>query len=145
MKLSQIKAVKNFCDGLMSEPDWREVLENMIDGESDFEVNNVRFIASDSILEVLAGELQSDLYCLGCFNADFIAAQCNWPTELVEAAQQGDVFEALGKAIADNCNMEEFAEAYASADGYGHHFNSYDFGEDEITVNGVDYHVFDNR
>ena len=145
MKYSEIKAVKTFCENLHSEPDWREVFDNATFGEEDFTVNNVRFIADDEILEIMAEELTSDLYCLGSFNASFIAEQCNWPVELVEAAQKGEAFEALGQAIADNCDMEEFAEAYASADGFGHHFNSYDFGEEEIRIDGTLYHVFDNH
>lgn len=144
MKYSQIKSIKSFCNSLLSDPDWREVVENIINDEHDFEVNNVRFITDNMINEVLADELQNDMYLLGCFVPSFIAEQCNWPVALVEAAQQGEAFEALGQAIADNCDMEEFAEAYVSADGYGHHFNSYDGGEEEITIKGVLYHVFDN-
>lgn len=41
--------------------------------------------------------------------------------------------------------MVEFAQAYSSVDGYGHHFNSYDGNEEEITINGNDYIVFDNH
>lgn len=145
MRLSTIRTIKNFCEDLTSQPDWREVVGNINNNESDFEVDNVRFILSDDIDQIQADELESDLYCLGCFNATFIADQCNWPLELVEVAQNGEAFEALGKAIADNCDMVEFAKAYSSADGYGHHFNHYDFSEDEINVNGVLYHVFDNR
>jgi hypothetical protein len=145
MKYSEIKTLKSFTEALVSTPSYREVLENVLNGNEDFEVDNVRFISEDSILSVLAEELTSDLYCLGCFNAGFIADQCNWPIELVEATQKGEAFEALGKAIEDNTDMEEFAEAYASEDGYGHHFNSYDGGEEEITINGNTYFVFDNQ
>ena len=49
MEYSEIKAVKLFCDGLFSSPDWREVVQNVLDGEDDFEVDNVRFIADDVI------------------------------------------------------------------------------------------------
>ncbi len=145
LSFSQVKTLKEFCEGLFSEPCYREVIEQGLDKTSDFEVNNVRFIAVDVIDEIQAEELTNDLYCLGCFNASFIAEQANWPTELVEAAQAGEAYEALGKAIQDNCDMVEFAQAYSSADGYGHHFNRYDSEQDEITINGIDYLVFDNH
>ncbi len=145
MKFSQIKALKTFTTSLFSEPCYREVLEKAQASETDFEVNNVRFIAVDEIDQILADELESDHYILGCFNASFIADQCNWPVELVEAAQKGEAYEALGKAIKDNTDMVVFAEAYSSADGYGHHFNYYDHNQEEITIGGTDYLVFDNQ
>ena len=99
MKLSQIKAVKNFCSGLMSEPCWREVVENVTSGETDFEVDNVRFISADTIDDVLADELAGDEYILGCFNASFIAGVTGWPIALIEATQKGEAYQALGEAI----------------------------------------------
>ena len=42
--------------------------------------------------------------------------------------------------------MEEYIEQiqknYASADGYGHHFNRYDGTEDEIKYNDIKYYYF---
>lgn len=145
MKFSEIKQVKEFCDNLFSTPDWREVVQNIIDGDDDFTVDDVRFIKSDSIDSVLADELSGDAYVLGCFNASFIADVTGWPIALIEAAQKGDGTEALGQAIIDCGFCEKMAEEYASADGYGHHFNSYDGGEEEETFNGVAYHIFDNH
>lgn len=147
MKYSEIKQLKEFCNGLFSEPCYREVIEKVQDRGEDFTVENgsleVRFIAADEIDRIQAQELESDLYVLGCFNAWFIADQCNWPVELVEAAQQGEAFEALGQAIVNTCCMVEFAQAYSSADGYGHHFNHYDGDYVEINMDGVNYYVFD--
>lgn len=145
MKFSQIKAVKDFCLSLMSEPNWREVLQEVLANESDFEVDNVRFIKSDDIDSILASELSNDHYILGCFNAGFLAGVTGWPIVLIEAAQKGEAFEALGKAIDDEGYCDELSKAYASADGYGHHFNHYDGNEEEVTINGVNYYVFDNR
>jgi hypothetical protein len=145
MKFSQIKAVKDFCLGLMSEPCWREVVENVTSGETDFEVDNVRFISADTIDEVLAGELAGDEYVLGCFNASFIAGVTGWPIALIEAAQKDEAYQALGEAIIKEGYTEEMAKQYASADGYGHHFNSYDGSEEELDINGTDFYVFDNR
>lgn len=140
IKLSEIRNLKNTFDFDSSE--LLQVIENIVNGESDFEESEVRFILESDIDHVQAEELQNDLYILGCFNASFIADQCNWPIELVQAAQDGNAFEALGKAIADNCNMVEFAMAYSSADGYGHHFNGYDGESEELTINDNDYIVF---
>lgn len=148
MKLSTIRTIKNFCEDLTSQPNWREVVGNINNNESDFEVDNVRFIADDSILSVMVDEIFSDEYCLGCFNADFISENSNLNYELVQACQESQAYEAIGKALNDTLDQDEkaaFCEAYASADGYGHHFNHYDFSEDEINVNSVLYHVFDNR
>ena len=145
MKYSQIKAIKTFTESLFSTPDYKEVLENIIDSVDDFEVDNVRFIKSDCIDQILADELESDLYCLGCFNASFISDITGWPIVLIEATQSGEAYEELGTAIADEDKMLELAEAYARADGYGHHFNSYDGSEEEITINDIDYFVFDNQ
>ena len=145
MKYSQIKAIKTFTESLVSTPDYKEVLENIIESVDDFEVDNVRFIKSDCIDQILADELESDLYCLGCFNASFISDVTGWPIVLIEAAQSGEAYEELGKAISEEDCMLELAQAYANVDGYGHHFNSYDFSEEEITIDGVDYFVFDNQ
>lgn len=145
MKFSQIKDVKDFCLGLMSEPSWREVVESVISGETDFEVDNVRFISDDEIESVLTSELSSDEYVLGCFNASFIADVTGWPLTLIEAAQKGEAYQALGEAIIKEGYAGDMARDYASADGYGHHFNGYDGSEEEIAINGVLFHVFDNR
>ena len=145
MKFSQIKALKTFTESLFSTPDYKEVIENVSNDVDDFEIDNVRFIKASCIDQVLADQLSSDEYCLGCFNANFIAKQSGWPQFLIEAAQSGEAYEELGKAMINELDMVEFAEEYASADGYGHHFNGYDFGQEEITINGVNYYVFDNH
>lgn len=134
-----------FCKTLHSEPDFREVIGCIEDGETDFEVDDVRFISDETILEVLAEELSSDEYMLGCFASWFIADQTGVDSDVIDAMQKAEAFEAVGKLILSLCDMEAFAEAYASADGYGHHFNRYDGSEEEITYNGTLYHVFDNH
>jgi hypothetical protein len=148
MKYSTIKTVKSFCEVLHSEPCYREVVENLAAGYDDFEVNNVRFIKDDSILSIMADEIFSDEYILGCFNASFIAENSSLNYELVKACQESDAFQAIGKALNDTMSdseKESFCEGYASADGYGHHFNHYDGNGEELRINGVLYHVFDNR
>ena len=145
MKYSQIKALKTFTTSLFSEPCYKEVLENVLNNADDFEIENVRFIKADRIDDIQAEELTNDLYCLGCFNASFISEQTGIDQELIDIIQSAEGFEKLGEYIENNCDMVEFAQAYSSVDGYGHHFNGYDFGEEEITINGIDYLVFDNH
>ena len=143
MKYSELKAIREFCDDLTSQPDWREVAACI--GEDDFEVNNVRFIESDEIDEIQEKELGSDLYILGCFNASFLSSILEIDCEAIEAMQEAEAFEAVGKLIVSMDKLSEVQQGYASADGYGHHFNRYDFSEEELTVGGYTYHVFDNR
>lgn len=148
LTLSQIKSIKSFCEGLHSEPDYREVIECITGEETDFEINGVRFIHTDYILETMVEEIFSDDYSLGCFNASFIADNSSLPFEMIEACQECEAFEAIGKGLNATMSQDEkesFCEEYASADGYGHHFNHYDFSEDELNVNGTLYHVFDNH
>lgn len=143
MKYSQVKTIKNFCNTLFSTPDYREVIANA--GDDDFEVDNVRFIRADAIGQIMQDELSSDEYVLGCFNADFLADVLGIDQDVIEAMQKAEAYEAIGKLIKSLGKLEELQEAYASADGYGHHFNSYDFGEENVTIDGIDYYVFDNH
>lgn len=148
MKLSTIKSIKTFATSLVSEPCFREIVESVNNDESDFEVNNVRFIKDSEILSVMVDECFGDDYTLGCFNASFIAENSNLNYELVEACQNSEAYEAIGKALnatLDQDAAERFCEEYARADGYGHHFNHYDGNSEEITIDGVLYHVFDNQ
>ena len=146
MKFSALKEVKEFTEyTLHSQPDWREVVENIEAKWDDFEVDNVRFIKDSEIDKILADELENDLYCLGCFTSSFIADFTGIDLDVIEALQDAEAYEALGKFIVKSCDLEYFASAYASVDGYGHHFNRYDGGEEELNVNGVTYLVFDNH
>ena len=145
MEYSEIKAVKLFCDGLFSSPDWREVVQNVLDGEDDFEVDNVRFISDDEIDSIQEDELACDDYVLGCFNACFLADILEIEQDVVEAMQKAEAFEAIGKLVKSLGRLGDLQAAYSNDDGYGHYFNSYDSGEEEITINGTLYHVFDNH
>lgn len=145
LTFSQIKEIKSFCEDLFSTPNWREVVEQIVDGETDFEVDNVRFIHTDSIDSVLADELEGDEYVLGCFNSNFIADVTGWPEVLIKAGQNGGAYSEIGQALIDGDFAPALAKAYASADGYGHHFNSYDGNEEELKVAGSMFHVFDQH
>lgn len=133
IKLSHCREVRDLIGD-----DWREAVENMRDGTPDFESGGYRFIHDDEIAGVLESELTSDEYVLGCFNANLIADCTGWPLVLISAAQKGEAYEALGKAIIQEGHAAKMAELYARYDGYGHHFGTYDGNEDEIGA----YHVF---
>ena len=142
---SKIKEIKTFCESLTSEPAWREVVENFVNENTDFTVDNVRFISSDCIDEIQQDELAGEEYILGCFNAWFIADCIGIDQDVIDAMQKVHSYEAVCKLIISLGKLPTLQSAYASADGYGHHFNHYDFNEEEITVNGVSFYVFDNR
>ena len=142
MKYSEIKAIRKFCEGLFSTPYWPEVVCNI--GKDDFTVDNVRFIKAAEIDSIQADEMGGDSYILGCFNARAIADATGWPVVLIEAVQKGEAFEEIGKGMSRE-QIEALQQIYSRADGYGHHFNSYDFSEEEITLDGIDYYVFDCR
>ena len=144
MNYSELKDLKSFCQSLHSEPSWRKVLEQALSGNDDFEVDNVRFIADEAIDDIQADEMEADAYILGCFNAYSIAEATDWPVALIEAAQKGEAYEEIGDAMSRE-QIEKLQQIYSRADGYGHHFNGYDFSEEEIEINGKLFHVFDNR
>lgn len=121
MKLSEIKEVKNLADD-----QWREAVEQMLDEEPDFEVNDFRFIHQDSIDKIQQEELSDDEYILGCFNDWFLADILGINFDTVQTMQKKECFEALGKLVIDLGKLEELQEKYAREDGYGHHFSHYD-------------------
>lgn len=145
MKYSELKAIRAFCDDLFSTPDWREVATNIENGDDDFEVDGVRFIKSGQIDRIQQEELANDEYILGCFNAGFLAGILDIDYEVIAEMQKAKAYTALGKLILSLGKLEKLQEAYASADGYGHHFNSYDGSEEELNVDSAMYHVFDNH
>ena len=116
--------------------DMKEAFENMSNQDDDFEVDNYRFIHTDSIDKVQQDELSNDEYILGCFTNWFIAENTDLDLEVVDALQEAEAFDALGRLMLKD--IEAIQEGYASADGYGHHFNRYDGNEEEFN----NYHVF---
>lgn len=143
MKYSEIKSIRAFCDGLTSSPDWREVIGNI--GYDDFTVDNVRFIKADAIDSIQRDELSADEYVLGCFNARFLSDVTGIDQDVFEAMQKADAYAAIGKLVISMGKLSELQQEYARHDGYGHHFNSYDSSEEEITLDGIDYLIFDCR
>ena len=138
MKLSQLRDVKNLSNEL--DIDFRELTEQITDKNDDFEIDNYRFIKVSEIDTIQQDELKSDLYSLGCFNADFIEDNTNLSLKVVQALQKAEAFEELGELIVDD--IETLQSEYSRLDGYGHHFGRYDGNEYEITLNDVDYYYF---
>ena len=140
MDEKQLIAITKLCDELNL--DLEEVINNIIDKETDFEVDNYRFIHQDEIDQILEDELGDDAYILGCFNAWFIADNTDLSIDIVEALQKSEQYEAIGRHILDNDYLEDFAKAYSDADGYGNHFAHYDNNEIEDLLDVCGYYVF---
>ncbi len=113
-------------------------LLNRMDSEDDidFELAGARIIHRDFIDGIQQEELLSDFYCLGCFNASFLADYLPLDTEDIEQLQKAEAYTALGKIASKY--IKEIQGGYAAADGYGHHFNYYDGSEIETDH----YYVF---
>ena len=138
MRLSQLRDVKELSNEL--DIDFRELTEQIIDEVDDFEIEDYRFIKVSEIDAIQQDELKSDLYILGCFNADFIEDNTNLSLKVVQALQKAEAFEELGELIVDD--IETIQSEYSRLDGYGHHFGRYDGNEYEITLNNVEYYYF---
>ena len=118
------------------EIDRDTILSHMDHNDVDFTVANYRFIRQDAIDEIQREELSSDLYILGCFNADFLAGITDIDVDAIKAIQDAGAFEALGKILLPY--IDDIQRQYSRLDGYGHHFAHYDGEEHAIG----DYYVF---
>ena len=132
MTYSLPKSVHAIIDDDMSFSDELEDIINTLEDKGQAEIGNHRYIHETIIDDILKEELESDAYILGCFNASFIASVTDWPLALIEAGQKGDEYDSIGQALIDDGHVAELAKAYASADGYGHHFAHYDGNEDML-------------
>ena len=139
MKYSEIKQIIEFCEEYAI--DRREVINNIISEEEDFNVDDYRFIHQDDIDKIQVDELQSDPYMLGCFNDWFIADISNLSIDIIKALQEAEKYEAIGEYIIDNNLTEELQSEYSRLDGYGHHFAAYDGNTMEDLYN-LGYYVF---
>ena len=140
MDEKQLAAITKLCDefGL----DLEEVINNIIDKETDFEVDNYRFIHKDVIDDIMCREMSDDAYILGCFSDWFIADNTDLSLEIVQALQRSEEFEAIGNHIIDNDSLTDFAKAYSATDGYGYHFGHYDGNIIEDILSETGYYVF---
>lgn len=63
---SNLKTIIEFCKD--NSIDFKEVINNIINEDSDFEVDDYRFIHEDDIDSIQCDELKSDTYILGYFS-----------------------------------------------------------------------------
>lgn len=128
--------------------DIRELIANVQDAMGDgFTVHHAgydwRVIDDLDITEIMCNDLEHDTYLLGCFSDWFLADILSIDIDVIQALQKAEAFDALGKLVLSMGKLEALQEAYANADGYGHHFSSYDGnGYETETVNGTFYHIF---
>ena len=143
MKFSQVKTLKSELENLHSQPSLSDVIYESIHNQNDdFTVEGVRFISSDSIDKIQQEELEGS-ESLGYFNASFLSSVTGIDIEVFEAMQEVEAYDAISKLVLSLDKLEDLQSEYVSADGYGHHFNSYDFSESEIMIDGVLFHAFD--
>ena len=83
---SDLKTVIEFCKD--NSIDFKEVIAEIQSENADFEVDNYRFISQAEIDSIQRGELKSDTYILGCFNADFLADIIEIPYKAIETLQK---------------------------------------------------------
>ena len=135
---SNLKTIIEFCNE--NSIDFKEVINNIVNEEPDFEIDNYRFIHEDDIDEIQCDELKSDTYILGCFNADFLDGIINMPYKAIIALQKADCYSELGEICLDY--IDEIQQEYSRLDGYGHHFAHYDSNtiQDILSISG--YYVF---
>ena len=131
--------------------DIRDMIETLgavtLDGSGgarDWQGERYRVIHEEDATDILADELESDPYVLGCFNADFLESVTGVPAVIIKAAQDGGQYEAIGKWLIDAGHVQDssgpahyggIAANYAKADGFGHHFAVYD-GETDTQAGG---------
>lgn len=109
----------------------------------DLDGHSWRFIRASGIDEIMQKELKSDTYFLGCFNSGFLAGILGVDADAIASIQKSEAFDGLGQLILAGGHLEELQEAYASADGYGHHFASYDGDGHEMHLkSGEMIHAF---
>lgn len=122
--------------------DAKDVFSEIIDENGDFEIANYRFIHSDEIDGIQREELESNEYLLGCFACEFISELTGLNFEIVQALQDAEKFEVIGRYIIDNDFLSDLQSEYARVDGYGHHFAHYDSREHEINTCSGLYYAF---
>lgn len=120
-----------------------EIVDNVVNGISDFIVDDYRFINANSIDKILADELVSDKHVLGCFSDWMIADAAGVPRDLVSIIQEEGAFEALGRWMArDRELVSRLAELSVRYSDYGCHFAGYDGQQHEMSVNDALFYVF---
>lgn len=134
--LAIAREVRNFTGFDIS--DTREVLEYLIEEESDFNVGGYRFIYYDHIDRIMQDELSNDNYVLGCFNADFLSGILGIDADIIKGMQGADNYEHVGMLVQDLGKIKELQAQHASLNSYGVHFGIYNGNYEEIE----NYYIF---
>lgn len=134
--LAIAREVRNFTGLDISET--REILEYLIEGESDFNIGGYRFIHYDHIDRIMQDELSNDNYVLGCFNADFLSGILGIDADIIKGMQGAGNYEHVGMLVQDLGKLKELQAQHASLNSYGVHFGIHDGNYSEIE----DYYIF---
>ncbi len=118
-------AITNLVDAFV------DVAAHVSEQSDDFEVEGYRFIRMNCIDDIQLDELSNDEYVLGSFRDYFIAENCEIDLEVVQALQETEKYEVLGRLMVKS-GIEDLQAEYARLDGYGHHFAHYDHETHEI-------------
>lgn len=142
MTYSEAKQIINLANDLQL--DKRELFDFIEDNDTNFEIDDYKFISHDEAIEELCDMYKYDTYILGCFNSWFISDCTDIDYNVVEALQKAEAYEELGQLILDytNNDLTDIMEEYIRLDGYGHALNSYDGNYEEVTINGIEYIYF---
>lgn len=125
--------------------DIDDIMESIINGEDDFKAGDYRYIKQSEIDKIMIQEFRDNSELLGYFEPYFIsdALPGNIDPDIIEKLQKaGEHY--FGEFLAEIPDyIENITKLYVQTDGYGHHFSTYDFSQNEITMpNGVDYYIF---
>ena len=116
----------------------RVVYDNIMEDVDDFKIDNYRFIDISQIDKIMEEKLSEDDYILGCFSDYFLADILQIDVDVIQAMQEVEAFEAIGKLIKSMKKLSELVERYIASDGYGCYFAHYDGEELEL----CDYYAF---
>ena len=126
--------------------DFDEIKEHLNNEDFMCSIDGMEYrcINSTAIDEIQREELGSDLYMLGCFNVWFLAGVLGIDSDVIQAMQDAQAYEAIGKLIISLDKLWELQEEYVRADGYGHHFGHHDGNMEETgyVENEEFYYIF---
>ena len=130
LNLNDCRKIKDFV-GLYIE--FREILINISQEESDFEIGGYRFIKADDIDSILEDELDSDPYIIGSLADWLLSNVLNIDIDIVKVAQDTGLYDELGDSVIRQDAVRSLKEKIVTLDGYGSYFARYDRHEHSIT------------
>lgn len=117
----------------------RKSVETYINEENNYS-DTYRIISEDDALKEVKNSYKCDLYMLGCFNASFIKDYISLDYEDINALQDSEQFEIVGKLIMNSGNFDDMMQCYIDTDGYCAALNSYYGNYEEYS--GLDLIVY---